>query len=203
MGKKTVLFVDTLCSVLRALFPELDELSDFDVFDPRNRDGTKNYGVAPIKRLFRTFLSRREGGWTEDNTAMEFLLLMKYLPSILKEFAESHVDDGEELDAVGLMRILLAQKGRFELPPIMRELSAIGLTLSFSTGIVESTFSLVEIIKNYRTNAMSQELIDDLLNICLKGPREMPLQKNMQLAKIWLYDSGKRDFRKDISMQTP
>jgi hypothetical protein len=203
MGKKTALFVNIIIGALESRFPELKELCGFDVFDPRNRENVKNWGVPKIKRLFRTFLLRRETEWTEDDAGHEWGIWLKTLTEILTEFAEAHPDDGKELDAVGVMQMLLAQKGRFSLLPILRELSAIALTLSFSTAIVESTFSLMKIIKNYRINAMSQELLDDILNICLNGPREMPLEKSIQLAKIWLYGSGHRHFRQDKSMQTP
>jgi hypothetical protein len=37
MGKKTILFVDSLIEALNARFPELDQLCDFDIFDPNSR----------------------------------------------------------------------------------------------------------------------------------------------------------------------
>jgi hypothetical protein len=126
-----------------------------------------------------------------DDAASEWITWVKNLP----KFIEDHPD--EELDAPTVMEILLKEKGKYELFPIMRQLSAIALSLSFSTAIVESTFSIMKLIKNYRTNAMSMLLLDDLLNICCNGPDEMPVKKSFQLARISLHESGERHFRAD------
>jgi hypothetical protein len=73
------------------------------------------------------------------------------------------------------MLALLDVKANREFLPVvwMRELSTIALSLPFSTAIVETAFSVMNVGKNFRTNGMHDDVQRDLLQVCLNGPPEM------------------------------
>jgi hypothetical protein len=198
MGKKITLFAEALISVLRHRFPELERLCDLDIFDLRNRHTAKDWGLKEIKRLFVTFLKLRVGeDVTEETIALEWQVFVQQIPKIL----EDH--EGEVTDAAQVLEILLWEKSTYFFIPNVLEICAIAHTLSFSTATVESSSSKMKVIKKYRTNGMSQELLDDLLQIVYNGPAEMPEAVSLRLAKVYMQESGERHFRtNDASMQT-
>jgi hypothetical protein len=57
----------------------------------------------------------------------------------------------------------------------LKELCAIALTIPFSTAIVETAFSIMKAVKNYRTNALLDDTLDDIMQVVMNGPPEMPV----------------------------
>jgi hypothetical protein len=55
----------------------------------------------------------------------------------------------------------------------LKELCAVALSIPFFTAIVESCFSIMNALKNYRTNALGDDTLDDVLQIVMNGPPEM------------------------------
>jgi hypothetical protein len=57
----------------------------------------------------------------------------------------------------------------------MRELFAVALTQTVATAIVESGYSTINAVKDYKTNGLNDETLDDILNLLFNGPPEMPV----------------------------
>jgi hypothetical protein len=51
----------------------------------------------------------------------------------------------------------------------------VALTLDFSNAIVEDAYSTMKVVKNYRTNALDDGTTDDILQVKLNGPPEIPV----------------------------
>lgn len=94
-----------------------------------------------------------------------------FLKNGLPEFVHDHPDID---DAVGLMEVLTQEK-KYAPYPILRDLCCIGLTLNFSNCVVEDSYSTMKLVKNYLTNALKDRTVDDILQIKLNGPPEMPV----------------------------
>jgi hypothetical protein len=194
MKSRTVLFIDVLCDRLVKRIPELKIVCDFDVFDPTAITTVHGYGVKRIKRLFEHFLNRRQPHNNAQMAARQWAVFRD-------DFPRYHKQHPEIADTMGVMNALLTDSV-FESLPILRDLCDIALTLSFSTAIVESTFSVFRIIKNYRTNGLSSEMLSDLLTICMNGPAECPVDKSEEIACQWL-DCVARRFTTDDKSQKP
>jgi hypothetical protein len=171
MGKKrTTDFVDALRDSLKKRIPELDLVTSFDALDPDTLDTKRNnpdYGVADILKLFRHFIQKREPNKTEADVLHEWAQWKSY-------WDRFRAGRGKECtDVVGVMEVLLKEGEALAMFPILRDLSAVALTLTFSTAVLESAFSVLKVVKNYRSNALGDDTVDDILNILLNGPVEM------------------------------
>jgi hypothetical protein len=74
-----------------------------------------------------------------------------------------------------MMEEVLSGQPKYDAYTHVKELFAIALSVCVSTCIVESGYSVINSIKNYKTNALGDSALDDLLNILFNGPPEMPV----------------------------
>jgi hypothetical protein len=86
-------------------------------------------------------------------------------------FIKEHPD----LDLVGMMLEVLSKKQKYDAYVIMSELFAIALSITVSTSIVESGYSVINAIKNYKSDGLGDVALDDELNILFNGPLEMDI----------------------------
>jgi hypothetical protein len=87
------------------------------------------------------------------------------------EFRRNHM----HVDIVGLMEALVRERAKYGAYPILRDLCSVGLTLPVSNAMVEDAFSTLKIVKDYLSNALDDDTLDDKLQIKLNGPPEMPV----------------------------
>jgi hypothetical protein len=78
-----------------------------------------------------------------------------------------------EKDIVGMMIEVLSGNPRYSAYVMLKELFAITLTLTVATSIVESGYSVINGLKNYKTNVLGDEALDVMLNIVFNGPPEI------------------------------
>jgi hypothetical protein len=164
----------------------------FDIFCPTAmQPRVKKYGVKRIKRLFRHFLSVRYPTRSASEAKNQWCVFR----DAFEAFRSSHPN---AVDTVGVMMALL-REDQFNAYDILRDLCAIALSLPFSTAIVESTFSVMRVIKNYRTNALSARMLDDLICKCMSGPPEISNDKSEEIAALWLSIIDRRFTKTDKS----
>jgi hypothetical protein len=78
-----------------------------------------------------------------------------------------------QADVIALMKEMVGNRPEYQGYSGLRDLCAIALTLTFSTSIVESGNSVLGWIKNILRARMSDDTLDDYLQIILNGPPEM------------------------------
>jgi hypothetical protein len=198
MRTRTRAFVTSLCSALRKRIPQLRIVCCFDAFSPTAiKPNNQNNGIKEIASLFNYFLAKRK----PQKTVQQALNQWAIFRDQFEAFRSIH--KGEITDTVSVMRILLLD-ARYEWADILRDLCAIAVTLPFSTAIVESTFSVMRVVKNYCTSGMSARLLDGIMQICMNGPPEMPVEKSEEIAALWLSIVARRfttDNKPDITQR--
>jgi hypothetical protein len=89
----------------------------------------------------------------------------------LPAYRKEHPGD----DAVATMVGVLSGNAKYEAYVYVREIFAIALSITISTCIVESGYSVINAIKDKKKNALGDDSLEDLLNILFNGPPEMPV----------------------------
>jgi hypothetical protein len=176
MRTRTKRFITILLARLKKRLPHLKILVHFDIFDISTWTTDPDFGVPGIKALFVHFLARRTAGIEEEAVSQWRVFL-----DDSANFRKAHP---AVKDAVGVMMALLTESTFRDLS-LPRDVCDIALSLPFSTAIVEGTFSGLRVLDNYRTNGLSWDLLDDLITVCMNGPREMSIAKSEELGKIW------------------
>jgi hypothetical protein len=80
-----------------------------------------------------------------------------------------------QADLFELMDALVQENKYANDYPILRDLSAVGWTVSVSNAVVEDSFSTMGLVKDPHTNQFDDESVDDILQVKLNGPPEMPV----------------------------
>ncbi|GHU25164.1 hypothetical protein FACS189472_18290 [Alphaproteobacteria bacterium] len=172
---------------------ELRIVACFDIFSPTCIiPNNSTYSVKDMRSLFNHFLSKRQPYKNADQAVNQWCVLRDSFDS----FRLRHTN---AVDSVSVMQILL-RENRYDSLDILHDLCAIVLSLPFSTAIVENTFSMMRVIKNYRTNGLSDRTLDDIMQICMNGPPEMSIEKSEEIAGLWFSIVQRRFSRYDKSM---
>jgi hypothetical protein len=164
-SKRTANFVDAIGEDLRERVKPLKMLCKFDVLDPAKMDADdEDFGVEEITDLFNFFITPREGNRLLPKALRQWDRLKDAWPDFIDRF-HPH-------GAVEVMEILL-RESRYEDLTVIRDLCVIALSQPLSNAIVEALFSLMRLIKNYRSNAMLDSTMDDVFEVLENGPPEM------------------------------
>jgi hypothetical protein len=83
------------------------------------------------------------------------------------------------------MEALVHEGERVRDYPMLRDICAAGLTMSVSNAVVEDAYSTMGLVKDPQSNGLDDESVDDILQVTLNGPPELPVCRVTVLVNSW------------------